>query len=77
MKNPHGIEVFGKHLRKIREHHGLSQQELADMADVAKLTIQRIENAKFCATIDVLISISKALEIPLNKLTDFELPNEL
>lgn len=72
MKNPADIKAFGTHLRKLREEKELSQQQLADMADVAKITVQRIELAKFVVTLDVMISLSKALEIPLNKLTDFK-----
>lgn len=54
----------------------MSQQKLADLADLSKKTIQRIENAESCATIDILISISRALEIPLNELVNFNLPKE-
>jgi transcriptional regulator with XRE-family HTH domain len=72
VKNPADIKAFGTHLRKLREEKELSQQQLADMADVAKITVQRIELAKFVVTLDVMISLSKALEIPLNKLTDFK-----
>ena len=68
MKNPSEVKAFGLHLRKLREERDMSQQELANKADLAKITIQRIENAKFRATIDVLISIAKALEISLSEL---------
>jgi hypothetical protein len=43
---------------------------------LAKITIQRIENAKFAVTLDVLISLSRALEMPLSELLDFTLPKE-
>ena len=71
MKNPSKIKAFGMHLRRLREGAGMSQQELADTAEIAKITIQRIENAKYSATLDMLITISKALKIPLTELTDF------
>lgn len=71
MKNPAGIKAFGVHLRVLRENAGLSQQDLADAADVAKITIQRIENAKYSVTLDLLISIADGLNIPLKKLMDF------
>lgn len=70
-KNIQEVAAFGVHLRKLREQRGLSQQQLADEADVARKTIERIENAKFSATIDMLISIAKALKIPLRELVDF------
>ena len=77
MKNVAEIKSFGTSLRKIREQKGYSQQQLADIADIAKITIQRIENAKYTATLDVLISISKALKIPLKELLDFKTKNQL
>jgi len=49
----------------------MSQQDLAHAADVAKITIQRIENAKYSSTLDMLITLSKALKIPLKDLMDF------
>ena len=68
LKNPTGIKAFGTHLRSLREQRGMSQQELADYADVAKMTVHRIETAQFSATLDVLLSLAKALKIPLPEL---------
>jgi len=75
VKNPSAVKAFGVHLRRLRESRDLSQQELADMADLAKITIQRIENAKFTVTLDVLVSISEALTIPLKVMLDFQFEN--
>ena len=71
VKNPTEIKSFGIHLRKLRQERGLSQQALADQANIAKTSIQRIENANYIVSLDVLISISHALEIPLKELVDF------
>lgn len=67
MKNPAEIKAFGTYLRILREKVGLSQQELADLSEISKLTIQRIENAKYSVTLDTLISIAQALDIQLKK----------
>jgi transcriptional regulator with XRE-family HTH domain len=75
VKNPASVEAFGLHLRQLREARGLSQQALADSADLAKLTIQRIEHAKGAPTLDVLVSLAHALELPLRELMDFVEPN--
>jgi transcriptional regulator with XRE-family HTH domain len=72
VKNPAEIKAFGTHFRKLREANDLSQQQLADMADIAKITIQRIENAKFAVTLDVIISICKALDISPKDLLNFK-----
>jgi transcriptional regulator with XRE-family HTH domain len=66
------IESFGIHLRKLREDKGLSQQALADMADITKLSILRIENGRNAPSLDLLVSLSKALEIPFLELMDFD-----
>jgi transcriptional regulator with XRE-family HTH domain len=72
VKNPASIKAFGTHLRKLREERDFSQQQLADIADVAKITVQRIENAKFTVTLDVMISLARALKMPLKELTNFK-----
>jgi transcriptional regulator with XRE-family HTH domain len=74
VKNPQGIKEFGVQLRRLREGKDLSQQELADRADIAKITVQRIENSKYAVTLDVLISLAEALELPLKDLVDFAYP---
>jgi DNA-binding XRE family transcriptional regulator len=71
LKNLPEIKALATHIRVLREKAGMSQQELADTAEISKLTIQRVENAKYSITIDTLISISNALNIPLKKLVDF------
>lgn len=76
VKNPKGVKAFGIYLRQLRETRNLSQQELADLADLAKKTIQRIENGHAAATNDVMISIARALNISLKELVDFNLPKE-
>ena len=72
MKNTARIRSFGIHLRQLREKAEMSQQSLADTAEIAKITVQRIENAKYSATLDMLITISEALNITLKELVDFE-----
>lgn len=41
------------------------------IAEVSKLTIQRIENAKYIVALDTLVSIAGAFDIPLKKLVDY------
>lgn len=65
------IKAFGQHLRRLRQARGYSQQELADIANIAKQTVYRIEKAQFVVTLDVLASLSEALHIPLKELVDF------
>ena len=72
MINKEEILKFGVRLKAIRNERAFSQQHLADISNLSKLTIQRIENGKFSVTLDTLISISKALEISINDLVDID-----
>ena len=74
MKNEVVLQAFGQHLRQLREARGWSQQALADVADVSKPTIYRIETARYSATLDILVSLAQALEIPLAELVSFAGP---
>lgn len=65
------MKAFAKHLRQIRVEHNLSQQELADEADIAKVTLQRIELSKRGLTLDMFISLAKALDVSPNELLQY------
>ncbi|OFY84539.1 MAG: hypothetical protein A3F72_14130 [Bacteroidetes bacterium RIFCSPLOWO2_12_FULL_35_15] len=62
------LQLIGNNIRKKRNELGISQQELADNADVAKSTIQRIEKGDMNPSILTLKNISNALEIELPEL---------
>ena len=57
---------IGKAIREIREKRGYSQDYLAEMMDVNRSTISKIENGKFSFSIDYLTKISLALEFELH-----------
>ena len=59
------MRAFGEHLRILRVRKGMTQHELADEADVSWSTIIRIEKGKIAATVDVLASVARALQLPL------------
>lgn len=48
----------------------MSQEELGDYANVSKMTVHRIETAQFSATLDVLLSLARALNIPWREFMD-------
>ena len=55
------LQIIGNNLRKIRIDKTISQQELADNSNIAKSTVQRIENGTLNPTILMLKNISEAL----------------
>jgi transcriptional regulator with XRE-family HTH domain len=62
---------LGIHIRQIRERKNLSQQNLADISDLPKTTIGRIERAEMNTTIKTLVKIANALEIEPKELLNF------
>ena len=74
VKNELVLQAFGQHLRRLREARGWSQQALADVADVSKPTIYRLETARYSVTLDVLASLAQGLEISLSELLNFPWP---
>jgi DNA-binding XRE family transcriptional regulator len=68
VKNPGGIKAFGRHLRAVREAHSLSLKELGDLANVDKSTLYRIEVGIASPNLDLLISVARALHLPLHDL---------
>jgi transcriptional regulator with XRE-family HTH domain len=55
----------------LREAKGLSQEALANDAELSISQISRIERGVITSSLSQLISISKSLDIPLKTLFDF------
>ena len=70
MKNPAGLRAFAERLRFLRKARGYSQQKLADIANVEQSTIRRIELVQLAPTLDLLISLSRALDLEVRDLVD-------
>lgn len=51
----------GAKIKELRKAVGLSQQRLADDANLEKKQIQRIEKAEHSATLAIVVAIAKAL----------------
>ena len=59
---------LGRRLSSIRESRGLSQTQLADMAEIGRAHLSQIENGAVAARIDTLYAIAGALEMTLVEL---------
>lgn len=62
---------FGKHLVKIRKNNGLSQEKLANAANVSLSQISRLERGIINPTLSTLSALAKAMNMPLATLLDF------
>jgi transcriptional regulator with XRE-family HTH domain len=59
---------LGRRLSDLREKRGLSQTQLADMAEIGRAHLSQIENGAVAARIDTLYAIAQALEMKLEEL---------
>lgn len=53
---------LGDKIRQVREQQGYSQEQLAEMMDINRSTISKIENGKFSITVDYLVRFSIFLD---------------
>lgn len=53
---------IGDKIRQVREQRGYSQEQLADLMDINRSTISKIENGKFSITVDYLVRFSIFLD---------------
>ena len=58
-------EKIGKHLRSFREEKGYSQDELAEIMEVHRSTISKIETGKFAITIDYMVKFGWYLDFDI------------
>jgi len=59
---------LGRRLRGLREKHGLSQTQLADMAGIGRAHLSQIENGAVAARIDTVNAIAHVMELTLSEL---------
>lgn len=72
VKNKKFIKAFGKNLRKMRKEAGLSQEDLANDADIPLSQVGRIERGEVNTTISTAYALSKALQIKIDTLFKFQ-----
>jgi len=70
--------IFGKHIKRLREEKGLSQDDIAAKCRVTKGSLSVIENGKRNFSFSTLLALAKALEVDPKILLDinFELYSE-
>lgn len=55
--------VVAKNLRRLRQAKGLSQEELADRADINRNYVGLLEREEHAATVDMLEKLAAVLEV--------------
>ena len=61
-------EVIAKQIRAFREKKGFSQDELAEIMEVNRSTISKVETGKFAITIDYLVKFAWYLDFNISVL---------
>jgi transcriptional regulator with XRE-family HTH domain len=67
-----GAVRIGKNLRRIREERLMTQQEVAEAADLGLSTVLRIENDRVEPRFSTIRKLAKALEVDARELTKKE-----
>jgi len=70
-------EVLARNLRRYRSASGLSQEELAALAEVDRTYISALERSVYAASVDVLGRIAKALGVEASDLLSQPAPTKL
>jgi transcriptional regulator with XRE-family HTH domain len=60
--------LLGETLRSKREEAGLTQEKLAEKADLSTVFISRIERGKESPSVDSLVKIARALNVRVHDL---------
>lgn len=64
---PHGLELHA--LRSVREHRGLSQEELAELAGMTRATVANLEHGATRARPSSVYRLAEALRVNVDALT--------
>ena len=66
------LKILAENIRVELARKNLSQEYLAELADITPQHMYRIENEKVCPTILVVANIAQALDVSLNTLLPIE-----
>lgn len=75
MNNLHSDKYkhLGLNIAYYRKERGLSQERLAELVDISRTHMSRIETADCAVSLDVVFSICDALKVSPSKLFDFRI----
>ena len=62
------IKVLGNNIRTLRKNQNLTQEQLAEKANISVPYMTQIELGKRQASLDIIENIAKALDVPVDGL---------
>jgi len=72
IKNEEVIKAFGKRVKELRNSQSLSQEELANAADIPLSQVGRIERGEINVTLSTIYALAKGLEVEFQELLQFK-----
>ncbi len=66
------LELLGKNIAFYRQQKKLSQEKLAEIVDISREYITRVENGQKSISLKKLFAIADALEVDFCELTNFK-----
>lgn len=63
--------AFGKRLREIREYRNISQESLANNAEISISQVSRLERGLLNPTLSTIIQLASALNVPVEELLTY------
>ncbi|MEU6234400.1 helix-turn-helix transcriptional regulator [Kitasatospora sp. NPDC047058] len=70
----HLRQQVGRRIRAAREGAGLSQEDLAERAEISRHTVYRAETGSHATSTDAILKIARALQVPPADLFPSEYP---
>lgn len=70
MRNDDILKAFGKHLRELREKTDLSQEKLAELADLHRNYAGLLERGRANPTLLAIVALAHALKVRPSKLLE-------
>jgi transcriptional regulator with XRE-family HTH domain len=64
-------ELIGRRIQELRKSKRLSQEKVAEKADISPTYLSRIECGRENPTLDMFIKLAKALEVEMWEIFDF------
>lgn len=66
------LEILGQNIAKYRREKKLSQEKLAEIVDLSREYITRVEKGQKNISLKKLFAIADALDVGFNQLTNFK-----
>lgn len=65
------LKMIGANIVYYRKQLGLTQEKMAERADISRVHLARVETGVGAASLPLLFTISETLDVPLKALFDF------